>query len=263
MEYQLSAKAMVMTSGSSMGTQAKYFDAPYWYKCNRNGYEGLAEELVSKVLDCSNLTNYVAYESCKVNGKSGCRSLNFLQPGERYLSFDRLYTMLTGQNLMNDIRVKRTAEERISYVLAFIKDTTSLDLTDYLANTLLLDALTLNNDRHFNNLGLIINEETEEVREAPIFDNGDCLLSSFAKFHEDSMEENIARSVAFPFSANAYAQARVLPASLQLNYHKLYAMLEQEPPSRALEALYYQLEQYRSLIPEWNMQRQEPDDLEL
>lgn len=76
-----------MTSGSSKGTQKKYYDNGYWYKENLTGSEGLAEELASEILKCSSLSNFVEYKQCKVNNRSGCRSQNFLQPDEMFLSF--------------------------------------------------------------------------------------------------------------------------------------------------------------------------------
>ena len=78
-----------MTSGSSKGTQKKYYDNGYWYKENLTGSEGFAEELASEILKCSNLSNFVEYKQCKVNNRSGCRSKNFLQPDEMFLSFER------------------------------------------------------------------------------------------------------------------------------------------------------------------------------
>lgn len=78
-----------MTSGSSKGTQKKYYDNGYWYKENLTGSEGFAEELASEILKCSNLSNFVEYKQCKVNNRSGCRSQNFLQPDEMFLSFER------------------------------------------------------------------------------------------------------------------------------------------------------------------------------
>lgn len=114
----------------------------------------------------------------------------------------------------------------------------------------LLDALTLNNDRHFNNLGIIINEENGTVKEAPIFDNGDSLFSSFVKFPEETIEANLRRSVSLPFSANGFLQAKELPFTLMIDYSQLYNMLDTESSSRAIDVLRYQLMHYRDIIPD-------------
>lgn len=61
-ECKLSPEAMVMVAGSSIGTQKKFYEKGFWYKQNNIGYEGTAEYLASKVLACSNITDYVDFE---------------------------------------------------------------------------------------------------------------------------------------------------------------------------------------------------------
>lgn len=255
-DYRLSPRALVLTSGSSKGTQKKYFDGTYWYKENRTGQEGLAENLASEVLKCSNLTNFVEYDLYKVNGRPGCRSKNFLKENEMFLSFERLHVMQTGMYMNDAILGKNSIEERMLYVIDFIKSCTGFDPSEYLGNILMFDALILNQDRHFNNLGVIINQNTEEVRECPIFDNGDSFLSNFTKFPPlDSIEECLNKCVSLPFSANAYMQAKILPHSLKLDYDALEKRLESFTKCRATEVLRRQIELYRGIIPEISKER--------
>ena len=89
--YTLSPEMIVMVSGSGIGTQVKDYDDGMWYKQNKAGYEGIAECLSSKVLACSNIRDFVMYHTCKINGKDGCVSKNFLRPTESYISIQRLY----------------------------------------------------------------------------------------------------------------------------------------------------------------------------
>ena len=98
-DYNLSPEAMIMVSGSSIGTQKKYYAKGYWYKQNKIGYEGTAEYLASKVLFCSNVQEFVVYERCKINGKDGCRSANFLSEKESFISLQRLYYNYHGGQL--------------------------------------------------------------------------------------------------------------------------------------------------------------------
>ena len=95
-DYKLSAKAMLKTIGSSKGAQPKYYDHDIWYKEDHAGYEGLSEYLVSLVLRYSNAPYYVTYERCIVNGKNGCRSKEFTNPREIFLSFQRLFDLYHG-----------------------------------------------------------------------------------------------------------------------------------------------------------------------
>lgn len=141
-------------------------------------------------------------------------------------------------------------KDRIQYVLDFIQTYTNTDCRDYLAQTLMLDAFTLNTDRHFNNLGIVVNDETGEYRTAPIFDNGAALLSNFDLFPVDeSIETNIANVVGQPFSANLWTQAKIAAeladTPLCIDYCKLQDLLSNEDKTRALEVLQYQLIRFK------------------
>lgn len=242
---------MIMTSGSSKGTQVKYFDGEYWYKENRNGYEGLAESLATKLLQCSNHSNYAVYEQCQVNGKEGCRSKNFLKEDEHLISFERLHMMQTGIHFVDAIGTYSTPAERIEYTIDFMEECIRFDVSNYLGNILLFDAVIANQDRHFNNLGVIMNQKTGEVSECPIFDNGDSFLSDFGKFPVmNSVEDNLSRCISQPFSANAFLQSTILKSTLMFDYGKIDKLFEKAEDCRAIQVLRRQLEQYRGLIPE-------------
>lgn len=145
-EYILSPQAMVKTIGSSKGSQPKYFDNGYWYKKNFKGYEGKSEYLVSKVLECSNLAEekYVKYEECKINESNGCRSMDFTGTNEIFLSFEKMHEQYTGRSLSDQLATMFSAEKRAEYTLEFVEKFTRLDLSEYLGNILLVDALTVN-----------------------------------------------------------------------------------------------------------------------
>ena len=259
--YKLSLSALVMVAGSSKGTQDKYFDNNYWYKSDSKGYESLSEYLVSKVLSCSNIENYVEYEKCVIDGKSGCKSLNFLKPGETFMSFQRLFDIYNDGNLLETMFILDGVSERVSFVKNFIKDVTGLDVSNYLSKILTLDMLTLNTDRHFNNLGVIINPDTGECKEAPIFDNGAALLSNFAQFEPYySIEENIDKAYAMPFSSNFGLQVKECGIGLALDYRRLNSILDNEPNSRALEVLKLQIERFKEIIPDINFDIEQEEE---
>lgn len=247
--YILTPAAMSMVAGSSKGAQRKYYESGKWYKENYSGYEGTAEHLASLVLSCSNIESYVHYEKCLINGKKGCVSDNFLKDDEVYISLDRLHDMYKGGKLDDFVYRYQEINERIDYVENFVKEYTGLDIHDYLAKMLTFDALILNTDRHFNNIGIIANVQKNSYYFAPIFDNGRALLSEIEKFPFDvSLEENIENVIGKPFCANLEYQAHVFGYGLKIDYPKLYTLLEQEEKSRALDALYLQLEKYKKRI---------------
>jgi len=248
-DYKLSPRAMVMVAGSSKGTQPKYYDKGFWYKENRAGYEGKAEHLASIVLSCSNVEYFVKYEECTINGKKGCRSQNFLKDGCSFLSFQRLYDMYFGGNLSERIITMDNPQDRIQFVKDFIKDYTGFDCSGYLSKILAFDMLILNTDRHFNNLGIIVNTETEECFNAPVFDNGAGLFSDCTRFPMDnSIDENLELLYGQPFSSSLELQAHYAGTTLKIDYNKLEQFLEAEPKSRALTVLKYQLDKYKGLF---------------
>lgn len=246
---RLPAEAMVLVSGSSKGTQQKYFFDNKWYKQNRIGYEDLAEVLSTRVLMCSNIENYVLYKKCIINGKKGCLSENFLKRNEAYSSLQRLYDIYYNRELTDVVQGIGNIEDKIQYVLEFVEKVTKLDIKEYLGKMFTFDMLILNTDRHFNNIGLIINSVTKQYRTAPVFDNGNALLSDIGEFPFDkSIEENIEKVIGKPFYANLERQAMEIGFGLKINYQKLYKLLEKEPESRALEVLKYQLNRYEHIL---------------
>lgn len=154
--FTISDEYLVRTSGTSDGTQDKYLKDDYWFKLDRYGGEGLTETAASIILRESGLAPdfFVEYKPCLINGKNGCYSKNFLSENESFITFYRLYKNVTGRDLAA-VCSKMDYDDAINYVINFIKEQTNLDIHEYLANTFCLDMLILNEDRHFNNLGII------------------------------------------------------------------------------------------------------------
>ena len=240
---------MVFQTGSSEGTQVKFRKNNFWYKKDSQGNEGLAEYLVSRVLKFSNLkkNEFVEYEMGKINGRNGCRSRNFLSEGWSVVTFYRLYYNEFGKNLAEVIAGFESMEERIEYVIRFIKQSCGLDVTDYLRKTLTIDMLVLNEDRHLNNLAVIFAEDHFET--APIFDNGISLLTANKSVNwRFGIEDNVKRVIARPFCGSHEKMVRYLGIGLKIDYQRMYQWLEKEIDSREKEVLQFQLERYRDQL---------------
>ena len=194
-EFILDGSFLVRTSGTSDGTQDKYCKDGLWFKVDRYGGEGLAETAASIILKyCSLADNdFVLYEPCLINGKEGCFCKDFLNKDEDFITIYRLFKNINGRDLAT-VCSKMDYDDAIEYVLSFMKQQTGLDLHEYLANTFELDRLILNEDRHFNNLGIIYNGT--QFRPAPIFDNGKSFFignkkrEAYAKAFSPSFETN-------------------------------------------------------------------------
>ena len=201
-EINISSEFLVTDTGTSDGTQIKYFYENKWFKVDRYGGEGICEELASRIFELSDFdkTQYVSYKSLLINGESGCVSKNFLGDGENFITFYRLHSNIIATDPAS-VTSKMDYDDAIDYIIYFIKKNTKVDVTSYLANTFVLDALILNEDRHFNNLGLIYDGQV--FRTAPIFDNGKSLFIGNKKYNpQKSMPENKNKAFAKAFSGS-------------------------------------------------------------
>lgn len=85
--YYFDKHILVNAVGNSVDAQSKYYSSGYWYKEDNLGKKGLSEYLVSIILSCSNIDDYVEYEQYIINDKPGCRCKSFTKVGEFFMSF--------------------------------------------------------------------------------------------------------------------------------------------------------------------------------
>ena len=192
---------MILNGGSSDGMQIKYFKDGYWYKTDAFGSEGMIEYLVSGVLKYTNLkpNEFVSYDMGYINSHPGCKCKNFLKSNEIFITCNRLHKNVNGVGMNVEVNKLNTLEKKVSYVVDFIKDICEIDVTDYLRKIFTLDYIILNEDRHFNNLGIIMSEDNKYYA-APIFDNGKSLFCGNFSIKENlGFEENFKRVTCQPF----------------------------------------------------------------
>lgn len=191
---------------SSKGNQQKWLLGGVWYKVDHMGYEGLAEVVVSRLLQKSNINNFVKYNPVKIqykhSEKSGCYSENFRKKDEIILTFQHLYKAMKGESSTKALLRYHETEDKIKFAVDFIREITGLcDADKYLTAMLELDAFFLNEDRHTNNIAFIYNEKSEKYSFCPYFDFGLSLLSDMNDYPLSADMYNCIRSVkAKPFS---------------------------------------------------------------
>ena len=168
---------------SSKGNQFKWENDGIWYKADYMGYEGLAEYLVSHLLEHSTLTReeYIIYDLTQIRYKHqtyrGAMSHNLLTEDWQIVTLERLFKQTCGESLYEKIWKLPSATERLTYLTETIEQITGIcDYGRYLAKLLTIDAFFLNEDRHLHNVAVLMNAR-EQYRLCPIFDNGACLLS--------------------------------------------------------------------------------------
>jgi len=170
---------------SSKGNQEKWQDGGRWYKLDQFGYEGLAETVISCLLEHSNIETdtpfrFVRYrmERMNVHGqdRNGCSSANFLLPGESIITLSHLFKR-EGLNLKDNLTHLPSDKKRIAWLAEETSALTGLEqFPRYLTLLFEVDALFLNDDRHLNNIAVL--ERGGRFDYCPIFDNGAGLLSN-------------------------------------------------------------------------------------
>lgn len=196
---------VVMSESSSKGNQRKFYKDGYWGKIdNADNFEGLAEEFTSSLESLILNFPYVSYKSelFSLNGKvyKGCYSYNMYKNVN--VSFISLRRLFRSNNIKLNIFVKEEdIALNIQNVINAVYNLTNVDITNYIFRLLLLDALIINEDRHYMNLGVCT--DGNAFAEAETFDNGSSLFCTDWTYRPDkTFEENIqrAKSVARPFS---------------------------------------------------------------
>ena len=169
---------------SSKGNQLKWQNNDIWYKADYLGYEGLAECVVSALLNRSSLSEeeFVIYEPESIRYKTqvykGCRSTDFAD-GWQTITLERLFKNRFGMGLNQGIYSIEDHEQRLRFLVDQAERITGLkDFGKYICKLFAIDAVFLNEDRHTHNISVLMNKD--RFRFCPIYDNGAALLSDMA-----------------------------------------------------------------------------------
>ena len=171
-----------LDSSTSKGNQIKWVHNNKYIKADTMGYESVSEALVSEFLKYVKGIDFVDYTMCKINedGKiyEGCCCDNFLSKGEEVVTLYRLLKLYgyidKNGNLLCD------SDKRVEFVISKVRKITEVDIRKYIYDTIKIDYIIRNEDRHLNNICLI--KGNNGYRPAPIFDNGLSLLSDTSDY---------------------------------------------------------------------------------
>lgn len=201
---------------SSLGRQLKWQQDGYWYKADSQGFESLAEAVVSHLLRHSNIENFIEYESVMINYKGqtyrGCRSKNFKKEKEELITLERLAKTYTGFGLAQMLERIGDVKERILYTVELVENITGLtDFGTYLAKMLEIDAFFLNEGRNTENILLLYDTQKKEYGYCPFFDMGYSLFSDTKGACPPSkgMVECYSAITAKPFSRDFGEQLKI------------------------------------------------------
>lgn len=248
--FKISEQDVPILSTSSKGDQTKWNLDGIWVKQDARGYEGAAEVLASRVLDCSTLPKdaYVVYEPCTItliSGEevTGCYSSDFRGTLQE-VTLERLFeaNFMATDDILNDKTL--STKEKFNLVFDLVERWTELDVKQEVSRLLAFDALILNEDRHTNNIVFLFDPVHERWRLAPIFDNGLSLLSDLKDYPARKPLTILKRQVkAKPFNTNFSKQLALYEGTSFLNKQKIQRMIESDAAyyGRAAEVLISQI----------------------
>ena len=190
---------------SSKGNQEKWVDKETnkWYKLDQFGYEALAETLISRLLEKSNISSdtpfsFAKYQMERLNvhgrDRTGCSSESFLKSGQSIITLSHLFSRQLGISLKDKLTKLTSDKKRIEYLATATAEFTGLKMfPEYLTLLFEVDALFLNDDRHLNNIAVL--EKNGSFDYCPIFDNGAGLLSNTQFSPMDIEPKRLIKSV--------------------------------------------------------------------
>nr|MBQ8253605.1 hypothetical protein [Lachnospiraceae bacterium] len=168
---------------SSKGNQLKWKNGDTWYKADYTGYEGLAEYMVSHLLQKSTLSGeeFVIYDPEEIKYKTvrftGAQSRDFLKDDWQIITLERLFQNYFGESLNKAIYGIADHKERLKFIVNQVERVTGLkDFGVYMNKLFTIDAFFLNEDRHTHNIAVLMNQQGE-FSYCPIFDHGAGLLA--------------------------------------------------------------------------------------
>ncbi|MFV0341554.1 MAG: excisionase [Anaerocolumna sp.] len=133
--------------------------------------EPLNEMISTRILDMSTISNYVKYYLLEdKDGKPLSACENFITPNTE---------LITAWNVMKVLKKNNSDNEYTHYLKCC--DHLGISVEEFMSDMLTFDYLICNQDRHYNNFGVIRDVNTLKVLgPAPIFDNGTSIWNGTA-----------------------------------------------------------------------------------
>lgn len=253
---------------SSKGNQLKWENEGIWYKADYVGYEGLAEYMISHLLEKSTLLTdeFVLYDLEKIKYKStiytGVRSADFLEEGWQLITLERLFQNFFGQSLYRAIYGITECENRLSFIVEQVERITGLEnFGIYLNKLFTIDAFFLNEDRHTHNIAVMMNADGKFAY-CPIFDNGAGLLADTKMDYPltenvyELMKQSRAKTISRDFDEQLDVSEKLYKGNIKFSFKKrdIKELLEkvteysEEEKQRVETIIYEQMRKYEYLF---------------
>ena len=180
-------------NGSSKGEQEKYYDdekrayikLPFYYE-GKYWKDYMVEHLSGRIFrEDYTLGVKIVDQEIVMTDKDlyAVRSDDFCHDDELWLSMARIY-----ERFGIYAEDAKDGEERLWQIINTAEEHCGIDLTAYLTVMFVADLLLLNEDRHYNNFGILFNEDGS-YSAAPLFDFGLGLFEHGRIYEDKSLQE--------------------------------------------------------------------------
>ena len=253
---------IILQGHDSRGNQMKFKKDNLWYKTDFAGYQGLAEVVTSNILSLSNIESFVKYKEEQILYRNtvinGCVSENFKPDNADIITVSKLFHSYYGQSVLEVCKENNLTDT----ILHFVEKTANItkfpidEIGKYITSILEVDALILNDDRHFNNIAFL--RYNGEYMPAPLFDHGSSLLSDemYYPMHEevqDIIPSVTSRTFSVSFSEQKYVAESLFGHQFHIHtddierFLPINSIYDDMYLDRITEVLDQQLERYPDL----------------
>lgn len=210
--------ANLSQNASSQGNQRKFQDNGIFYKEDYRGYEGLSEVLASQLAAHTTLIQYgvTKYFPCSlaINNQSSvyCYSYSFNPNKYRELTLYKILISYFNTDLKGIYEIYEETYDTLTlsffdFVRELLLSLYDYDILPWMTQLLKFDWLILNEDRHFRNISFFL--AGGELTPAPLFDNGDSLLSDLICYPLSMpVDECLSKVTAKPFKSSFDVQVK-------------------------------------------------------
>lgn len=165
--------------------------------------------------------------------KNVCACEDFTGNGWRLVEFQNLKNSYA--ETPSSSNGKNTA---LNEILDVINNHTDIEdkktLKEHFWNMFIIDALIGNFDRHNGNWGILVNDETQEMKMAPVYDCGSCLC---AQLSDEQMEEILENKAELNNRIYNKPTSTITENDKRINYYEFISSLKNEDCNEALKRM--------------------------
>lgn len=110
-----------------------------------------------------------------------------------------------------------------------------VEVKNYFWNLFIVDSLLGNFDRHNGNWGFLINENTQKIKLAPIYDCGSCL---YPQIDDDTMEDYLNNEQEIDARVYVFPNSALKENGKKINYFEYISSLKNQDCNEALKRIF-------------------------